>query len=162
MKKTFRLLLVIGAWTVGHALAAGQETPPPGAPSAPATPEATTPSTQGSPSSTEATTGQSSSTTAASATNSANGNTSDAKKKPGKVILVDNEVNDADLKQILAKGYRPEAHGDKVLYCRSEAEVGTRFKTKTCKSSAFILSQELTGKALTRDVQRDLGNEVKK
>ena len=162
MKTTFRLLLVICAWTFAHALAAGPDTPPPGGPPAgPATPEATTPSTQGSPPSTGASGAQqSSSPTAASAasTDSANSSTSDAKKKPGKLVLVDNGVNDAELKQILAKGYRPEPHGDGVVYCRSEAQVGTRFKTKTCKSSARILAEELQGKTLTRDLQRDLGN----
>jgi hypothetical protein len=81
-----------------------------------------------------------------------------AQKKVTKVVLVDNEVNDAQLKQILAQGYRPEGHGEKVLYCRSEAEVGTRFKTKTCRTSTRILQDEAAGKDMGRNTQKDMGN----
>ena len=75
---------------------------------------------------------------------------------------MDNVVNDQQLKQILAMGYRPEGHGDHVLYCRSEAPVGTRFQTKTCRSSTRILQDEAAGKELTKGVQRDLGNQTGK
>jgi hypothetical protein len=75
-----------------------------------------------------------------------------------KVVLVDNFVNDAQLKQILARGYRPEGHGGETLYCRSEQPLGTRFKTKTCKTSARILEDELRGKDVTTSAQRTTGN----
>jgi hypothetical protein len=74
------------------------------------------------------------------------------------VVLVDNVVNDQQLKQILALGYRPEGHGDKVLYCRREATAGTRFKTKTCRTSARILQDEAMGKEVAKSARQDAGH----
>ena len=79
-------------------------------------------------------------------------------KKTVKVTLVDNDINDEDLKQILAKGYRPKAKGDKVVYCRSETPLGTRFSTTICRSSAQILADELHGKEAATAFQKDNGN----
>src|SRR5260370_9891455 len=56
-----------------------------------------------------------------------------------KVVLIDNGINDQQLKQILAKGYRPESHDGTTVYCRKETPVGTRFPTKTCRTSINIL-----------------------
>jgi hypothetical protein len=74
-----------------------------------------------------------------------------------KVVLIDNDINDQDLKQILAKGYKPEGHGDQVRYCRSETPVGTRFPTKTCRTSAQILEDTRRGKETTAVFQKDTG-----
>jgi hypothetical protein len=68
-------------------------------------------------------------------------------------VLVDNAVNDQQLKQILALGYRPEGHGDQVLYCRREATAGTRFKTKTCRTSTRILQDEAMAKDTVRNAR---------
>jgi hypothetical protein len=81
-----------------------------------------------------------------------------AAKQPTKIVLIDNTPNDEQLKQILAKGYRPERHGDKVLYCRREAQLGTRFETKTCRSSQRILEDEVLSKDATARAQKDNGN----
>src|SRR5262249_61763791 len=85
----------------------------------------------------------------------ANTNTPGVKKTK---VLVDSNINDEQLKQILAKGYRPEYQGDKVLYCRKETPVGTRFATKTCRTSIRILEDEQQGKAVAAAAQRDNGN----
>jgi hypothetical protein len=69
------------------------------------------------------------------------------------VVLVDNVVSDQQLKQILALGYRPEGHGDQVLYCRREATPGTRFKTKTCRTSARILQDEAMAKEVIKNAR---------
>jgi len=80
--------------------------------------------------------------------------------KPARKVLVDDTVTDAQLKQILAKGYKPEsqARGNEVYYCRRERSLGTRLETKICKTSAHILRDELQGKEVTTRVEQDGGN----
>ena len=74
-----------------------------------------------------------------------------------KVVLVDNDVTDIQLKQILAKGYRPESRNGKTVYCRKETPMGTRFETKTCSTSAAILSTEQLSREQTSQGQRVIG-----
>jgi hypothetical protein len=72
------------------------------------------------------------------------------------VVLVDDTVTAEQLKQILAKGYKPEsqARGNEVYYCRRERPLGTRFEKKVCKTSGKILQDELEGKEMTNRAQR--------
>jgi hypothetical protein len=79
------------------------------------------------------------------------------------VVLVDDTVTAAQLKEILAKGYKPEsqARGNEVFYCRHERPLGTRFETKICRTSARILQDELQGKEMTTRVQRPGGDPAK-
>lgn len=83
-----------------------------------------------------------------------------AETKPAvkKVVLIDNNINDEQLKQILAKGYRPEAQGSETVYCRKETPVGTRFPTKTCKTSVAILEMEQRSRDAASNAQRTTGN----
>ena len=85
-------------------------------------------------------------------------NTKPAAASVHKVVLIDNGINDEQLKQILAKGYRPESHDGTTVYCRKETPVGTRFATKTCRTSANILETEQKGKDATANAQRTTGN----
>jgi hypothetical protein len=73
---------------------------------------------------------------------------------------VDDTVTDAQLRQILGKGYRAEkqARGNEVYYCRSEHELGSRFDTKVCRTAARILQDEAQGKEATTNVERTDGN----
>jgi hypothetical protein len=73
-----------------------------------------------------------------------------------KNVLVDDTVTDAQLRQILAKGYRPvaQAPGNEVSYCRNELLAGERFQTKVCKTARRILEDEQRAKDLTDSVQR--------
>jgi hypothetical protein len=82
----------------------------------------------------------------------------DSKPAVKKVVLIDNNINDNQLKQILAKGYRPEARGSETVYCRKETPVGTRFPTKTCKTSVAILDMEQRSKDAAANAQRTTGN----
>ena len=84
--------------------------------------------------------------------------------KPGRKILVDDTVNDAQLKQILAKGYRAEsqARGNEVYYCRSDHELGTRFPSKVCKTARRILQDELQGKSATTTIEQTTGTRAAK
>ena len=78
------------------------------------------------------------------------------------MALVDDTVTDAQLKQILRKGYKPEsqARGNEVYYCRSESELGSRFEMKICKTAARILQEEQQGKEATTNVERTDGNKA--
>jgi hypothetical protein len=97
---------------------------------------------------------------AASSGKSATGSQTDSTPTPsataGKLVLVDDTLNDAQLKQILARGYRPtsQARGNEVLYCRSESELGTRFEKKVCKTATRIIQDELNGKEETTRLQQ--------
>lgn len=77
---------------------------------------------------------------------------------------MDDTVTDAQLKQILKKGYKPEsqARGNEVYYCRSESELGSRFEMKVCRTATRILEEEQQGKDVTTDVQRTGGNKPSK
>ena len=83
-------------------------------------------------------------------------------RQSGRKVLVDDTVTDAQLKQILRKGYTPEsqARGNEVYYCRVERELGTRFERKLCKTAAHILQDEEWGKEATTDVERNNGNKA--
>jgi hypothetical protein len=80
--------------------------------------------------------------------------------KPGVRVLVDDTITDAQLKQILGKGFRAEkqARGNELYYCRTEHELGSRFETKVCKTAARILQEEQQGKEATTNVERSGGN----
>jgi hypothetical protein len=82
----------------------------------------------------------------------------------GKKVLVDDTVNDAQLKQILARGYKPDsqARGNEVYYCRRQRETGSRFETKVCKTAARILQDELNGKDATGRLEQTSGNKALK
>ena len=84
--------------------------------------------------------------------------------KPGRMVLVDDTVNDAQLKQILAKGYQPEsqARGNEVYYCRRDHELGSRFESKVCKTARRILQDELQGKEVTTTLEQTTGDHAGK
>jgi hypothetical protein len=90
------------------------------------------------------------------ATSSAIANAQPATNKAGRKVVVDDTVTDAQLRQILMKGYKPagQAPGHEVSYCRSERELGSRFETKVCKTAAQILQAEQGGKEAATYVER--------
>ena len=142
MKIVIRLALIVYAGTAASAFAAGSGGEPPSHAPPPASTEAPAPAQDATP--------------ASSAASSA----TPAAKQPVKVVLIDNTPNDEQLKQILSRGYRPEGRGDQVLYCRREAQVGTRFETKTCRTSQRILEDEILAKDATTRAQRLGGNKA--
>ncbi|MBV9531005.1 MAG: hypothetical protein JO283_08035 [Bradyrhizobium sp.] len=89
------------------------------------------------------------------ATSHANAKAQTVANKSVKNVLVDDTVTDAQLKQILAKGYRPvkQAPGNEVSYCRNERLSGERFQTRVCKTARRILEDEQRAKDLTDYVQ---------
>jgi len=150
-----RLLLISCACAVAQAFAAGSDSnaaepgQPPSQSSPAAPPGAIAPSPAAAPSASSTTT-PGATPDPAKARSVAN--------EPAKLVLVDDTVTDAQLKQILAKGYKPEGRGDQVFYCRRESQLGTRLETKVCRSATVILGLELQSKDITERAQKDNGN----
>jgi hypothetical protein len=158
-----RLLLVICACGVAQAFAAGSGSNAVEEPGQP--PSQSSPSPAPAPSASSTTTPEAATDTGTQPGNSETlpgaqspdaATAGSVAKKPARVVLVDDTVTDEQLKQILAKGYKPEsqARGNEVYYCRRERPLGTRFETKICKTSGRILQDELQGKEVTTRAQR--------
>src|SRR5690349_20537162 len=50
-----------------------------------------------------------------------------ATETPHRLVLIDKTLTNAEVSQLLSQGYKPQkGRGDTVLYCRSEAQMGTR------------------------------------
>ena len=155
MKLTVLFFWVVCAFGAADSFAAGSNSPV--EQTDPPAPQSTAPSSAATPPADSASAPAASPNAQAPDTSGAK---QSAAKQPTKVILVDNNINDEQLKQILAKGYRPEGHGDKVLYCRKEMATGSHFSTKTCRTSTRILEDELQGKEVTTNAQRDNGSQT--
>ena len=69
-------------------------------------------------------------------------------RKVTRIILRDDSVSDAELKQIIAAHYRPEKRADGVRYCRLEAPMGTRFQKKMCRTGREIIDDQVYAKEL--------------
>jgi hypothetical protein len=50
---------------------------------------------------------------------------------------------EAQLKRFRAAGYKPEVHDGNVVFCRREAELGSRFDKKVC-TTAHLLEQQMS------------------
>jgi len=161
-----RLLTVICACAGGHAVAAASDPNPvepdqsvsqPSAPAPAGVTGARSPTPESSPASTTpAETTPSHLPPAKGGSDAAATPTSAS--KPAKIVLRDETLNGEQLKQILAKGYKPEGRGDQVFYCRRESQLGTRLETKVCRSATVILGLELQSKDITERAQKDNGN----
>jgi hypothetical protein len=62
--------------------------------------------------------------------------------------------SDADIKRLHAQGYRPVVHNGVTVYCRKEAQIGTRFESETCGSAEDIQKLADASKEATSHVQQ--------
>ena len=71
-------------------------------------------------------------------------------------VQISHTVTEAQLKQILAQGYRPEnqVFRNEVLYCRREQLTGDRFQTRVCKTAVRILEDQRRAKDFTNSAQQ--------
>jgi len=76
------------------------------------------------------------------------------------VVLVDKTLTDAQVKELLSKGYRPQAHGDAVVYCRREVILGSHFESKICKPAEQIYRDEQDSKDMADRMQKPMGSPV--
>lgn len=77
-------------------------------------------------------------------------------KAPNRVVLTDKTLTDAQVKELLSQGYRPQASADGVVYCRREAVMNSRFERKICKSADAIALEKRDSKEMTEHIQRSL------
>lgn len=76
-----------------------------------------------------------------------------------RVVLDDKTLTQDEVNQLLSQGYKPrKGHDDRVLYCRSEPQLGSRFEKKVCLSGTQIKAAIQDSKDATRTLERNLGN----
>lgn len=162
MNAIARVLTVVCACLVGQALAAGSDRDtgePDKSASQPAAPALGAPSPTPGSSPATATPAEPASAPFPPAKGGSDGvPTPTSANKPAKIVLRDETLNGQQLKQILSKGYRPEGHGDEVLYCRRESQLGTRIETKVCRTATVILDLGQQGRDITEGAQKNNGN----
>src|SRR4051812_15459074 len=74
----------------------------------------------------------------------------------GKVKLVaGDEAADKQLKRLKAAGYKPEMRGGEVVFCRREAQLGSRFETKKCSTAEVLERQMTAAQEITSQTQRN-------
>lgn len=60
----------------------------------------------------------------------------------------------ADEKRLIAAGYKLEVKGDKRIFCRKEATLGSRFEKKVCGTADQLASQTRDSKDMAEGAQR--------
>lgn len=73
--------------------------------------------------------------------------------KPVKLIAGD-AAAEARLQKLRAAGYKPEAHGDEVVFCRREPVLGTHFQRKVCNTAEQLESLTSTSQDEVEEMQR--------
>src|SRR4051812_16298315 len=70
-------------------------------------------------------------------------------------LIVGDAAAEARLKKLRAAGYKPEAHGDEVVFCRREPVLGTHFQRKVCNTAEQLESVASTSRDEVEQMQRD-------
>jgi len=73
--------------------------------------------------------------------------------KPVRLIAGD-AAAEARLKKLSTAGYKPEAHGDEVVFCRREPVLGTHFQRKVCNTAEQLESLTSTSQDELEQMQR--------
>jgi hypothetical protein len=98
-------------------------------------------------------------TPAATADTTAPTNPAPVPDKSHRLVLDDKSLTQAEVNRLLAQGYKPQrGRGDNVLYCRSEAPLGSRLEKKVCLSADQIKAVQQDSKDITEKLQRNAGN----
>jgi hypothetical protein len=64
----------------------------------------------------------------------------------------------ADEKNYLSHGYKLQIRGGQKYFCRSEAQLGTRFATTTCRTAEQMAATRQNSKDFTSEMERPSGN----
>ena len=74
----------------------------------------------------------------------------------GKVKLVaGDDAADKQLKRLKAAGYKPEMRGGEVVFCRKEAQLGSRFERKMCNTAEALEQQMNSAQEMPSQAQRN-------
>ena len=68
--------------------------------------------------------------------------------------IVDKAATDKEIKTMRARGYKPVNRNGKLVYCRSEGEIGTHFEKTRCNTMEELRQAELTGKDYVNSIQQ--------
>jgi hypothetical protein len=79
-----------------------------------------------------------------------------AQTSDGKIVklIAGDEAADKQLARLKAAGYKPEMHGEELVFCRKEAQLGSRFERKVCSTADAIEQQATLAQELTERTQR--------
>lgn len=77
--------------------------------------------------------------------------TSDSKLK----LVAGDEAADKQLKRLKAAGYKPEMRGGEVVFCRKEAQLGSRFEKKMCNTAEALEQQMNSAQEMASQAQRN-------
>ena len=82
-----------------------------------------------------------------------------AQTSDGKIVklIAGDEAADKQLARLKAAGYRPELHGEELVFCRKHPQPVSRFERKVCSTAYAIerdttLAQDLTDRTLLMGV----------
>ena len=64
-----------------------------------------------------------------------------------------NDVTPAQMKAFRQAGYKPEVRNGQTFFCRKEAQLGTRFESKTCGTAAEIERSTANSQELAERIQ---------
>jgi hypothetical protein len=64
-----------------------------------------------------------------------------------------NDVTPAQMKAFRQAGYKPEVRNGQTYFCRKEAQLGTRFESKTCGTAAEIERATASSQELAERIQ---------
>jgi hypothetical protein len=68
--------------------------------------------------------------------------------------IVDKAATDKEIKTMRARGYKPVNRNGKLVYCRSEGEIGTHFEKTRCNTMEELRQAELSGKEYVNSIQQ--------
>jgi hypothetical protein len=77
-----------------------------------------------------------------------------APAKPDKSEAVDAAANDALIKKMRARGYKPVNRKGILVFCRPEGEIGTHFQRERCNTLDELKDAERTGQEYTNQIQQ--------
>jgi hypothetical protein len=79
-----------------------------------------------------------------------------------RLVLEDKTLTNTEVQRLLSQGYKPhKGPNDTVLYCRSEAQMGTHFEKRVCMSADQIKGANQDSMELTRKFQQNQGSSGK-
>jgi hypothetical protein len=80
---------------------------------------------------------------------------SDRKVAPpaGAASFPSSAITDAQIKKYRSKGYKPQIHDGRTVFCHSEANLGSRLEHQVCRTAEQLEEDSQQGQDMARDIQ---------
>jgi hypothetical protein len=79
--------------------------------------------------------------------------------RPAPIVLEDRTLTQAEVNRMLSQGYKPKkGRGDDVLYCRSEAQMGSHFEKTVCLTAQQIKQRTQDSREITERLETNGGS----